>query len=140
MVIQRFWSRVPGKFVDEQTGKEIVLSDPFTEGPTFQGTVREWYENLAETLLKIIDQTGKCARCDKIKVITNGVVQPIIESTIAFRPLPASLDSKCPALVGTLFNSISVYYSHLADPSALTILSEDEHLAIIHILDLNLYR
>jgi hypothetical protein len=136
MVIERYWSRTPGKFVNEKTGEEIVLSDPSVVGPNFQGTVREWYESLVEMLLGIVDETEKCARCDKVKVITNGVIQPIIESTIAFRPLPASLDSKCPALVGTLFNSISVYYSHLADPAALTILSEDEHLAVVYILDL----
>lgn len=79
-----YWSRAPGKFVNKHTGqatvfsgpkekliKEFVLEDRTPEttvrvyekiespktlspGPTFCGTVREWYETLAETIIEAI--------------------------------------------------------------------------------------
>jgi len=46
-----YWSRAPGKFVNKETGNEVLVSDSLAPGPTFQGTVREWYETLVETII-----------------------------------------------------------------------------------------
>jgi hypothetical protein len=41
----KFWSRLPGKFVNEDTGSDISNT---TSPPDFTGNVSEWYETLIE--------------------------------------------------------------------------------------------
>lgn len=50
MITKRYWSRAPGKFVNKMTGEAAVLSSALSAGPLFNGTVREWYETLVETI------------------------------------------------------------------------------------------
>lgn len=47
--ITYYWNRMPGVFVDKQTGETHVL----VEGLTFRGSVREWYETLVETIIDV---------------------------------------------------------------------------------------
>ena len=42
-----YWSRTPGKFVNKKTGEDVN----FDNGYVFNGTVREWYETLVETII-----------------------------------------------------------------------------------------
>lgn len=52
-MINFFWSRSPGKFVNKKTGVEAQLTGM---GPNFLGTVREWYETLGETIVDVCNQ------------------------------------------------------------------------------------
>jgi hypothetical protein len=42
-----YWSRIPGKFIDKETGKEPERT-VLTPGPMYTGTVREWAEFLGQ--------------------------------------------------------------------------------------------
>lgn len=72
-----YFSRRPGEFVNETTGKSIEA--PFT------GTVREWYEMLAYFV-------ARCAKKEfKNEEIFEATVSPdvmtMLECTIVFRPI-----------------------------------------------------
>jgi len=54
-----YWSRAPGKFVNKRTGSEVQLSSTLATGPQFTGTVREWYETLAETIIDVANEIHK---------------------------------------------------------------------------------
>ena len=62
-MIELYWSRKPGNFVNKNTGQSYgTLID---KGPKFTGTVREWYETLIETC---IDARNQAVSAHKIKV------------------------------------------------------------------------
>ena len=48
-----YWSRAPGEFVNKTTGKTCMATNTvgIQSGPSFVGTVREWYETLVETIM-----------------------------------------------------------------------------------------
>ncbi len=54
-----FWSRAPGKFVNKRTGSEVQLTSTLATGPSFTGTVREWYETLVETIIDVANEIHK---------------------------------------------------------------------------------
>ena len=51
-----YWSRMPGKFVNKVSGAEQSKGSTLSTGPTFTGTVREWYETLVETIIDVGNQ------------------------------------------------------------------------------------
>lgn len=48
-MITRYWNRRPGKFINTRTRKKLT----YAIAPVFDGTVREWYETLAEVLFDV---------------------------------------------------------------------------------------
>jgi len=70
-MIELYWSRKPGNFVNKTTGESYIsLIESGTLPllgtlPKFTGTVREWYETLVETC---IDARNQAVRAHKIKV------------------------------------------------------------------------
>ena len=73
-----YWSRAPGKFVNKKTGKEFgnVSSVVSNAGPMFNGTVREWYETLVETIIDASNVSQKSkgvppTRTEKIELTGN---------------------------------------------------------------------
>lgn len=54
-MIKFYWSRVPGKFVNKHSGEEAGKGLPFVP-PQFNGSVREWYETLIETVIDASNQ------------------------------------------------------------------------------------
>lgn len=113
-----YWSRAPGKFVNKLTGREISLSSTLSPGPTFQGTVREWYETLCETIIDVANTIHrKTLRGSANFVVTSPDVCTILEASVAWRPL-ISIDAQGQVAnpftlgaepVGSLNNRFTVY-------------------------------
>lgn len=113
-----YWSRAPGKFVDKTTGAEITLSSTLAPGPTFQGTVAEWYQTLVETIIDVANTIHrKTLRGSANFVVTSPDVCTILEASVSWKPL-LSLDSAGQVAnpftlgcepVGTLNNRFTVY-------------------------------
>jgi len=98
-----YWNRVPGKFVNKQTGVPFSLSPSLSIGLQFTGTVREWYETLNETIIDVRNHLHRDMgrNSDEINVTVSPDVRCILESTIIFKPgLDKKGDRRDP--VGTL--------------------------------------
>jgi len=122
-----FWSRVPGKFVSKTTGAE------YSGKIDFNGTVREWYETLVETLIDVsfglernIPASLKCEECGTKKYAVNACVvspdiQTILECSVLYKPSFALQAETSPfgtcatcgkvnvPLVGSLANRFDIY-------------------------------
>jgi hypothetical protein len=83
-MITLHWSRVPGRFVMKKTGESV-------SGIPFEGTVREWYETLVET---IIDCVRELAQARDLLLHVDITVHPdvncILQCSIRFHPAPPS--------------------------------------------------
>jgi hypothetical protein len=81
-----FWSRAPGKFVDKESGRAIADSMD-TTGPMFRGTVREWYETLAETIIDVANQIHrKTLRGAANFIVVGPDVATILEASVLYKP------------------------------------------------------
>ncbi len=78
------WSRLPGKFVNRQTGAGL---DPVTNGfPDFTGNVSEWYETLVETINDVSAQIHrKTLRGGANFVVVSPEIANLLEFTAGFR-------------------------------------------------------
>lgn len=113
-----YWSRSPGKFVNKLTGREVLMNSTLSPGPTFQGTVREWYETLIETIIDVANTIHrKTLRGSANFIVTSPDVCTILEASVAWRPL-ISIDAQGQVAnpftlgaepVGTLNNRFTVY-------------------------------
>ena len=113
-----YWSRAPGKFVNKQSGAEVLLSSTLSPGPTFQGTVREWYETFVETIIDVANTIHrKTLRGAANFIVTSPDVATILEASVAWKPL-ISIDASGQVAnpftlgaepVGTLNNRFTVY-------------------------------
>ena len=95
-----YWSRVPGTFVDRETGAASVPQGDFT------GTVSEWYETLLEVVNDVSAQIHrKVLRGGATFIVTSPEVANILEFTAGFRAKVTHDDDKGTAgtvNVGTL--------------------------------------
>ncbi len=103
-----YWSRIPGRFVRKDTG--AVYS-----GPTFTGTVREWYETLIETCIDVANNIHrKTLRGAANFLVTSPDVATVLEASVLYKPV-LSMDPKETMFtvgtekVGTLNNRFTVY-------------------------------
>jgi hypothetical protein len=81
-----FWSRAPGKFVNKVTGRLVQLTSTLDPGPEFTGTVREWYETLAETIIDAANTIHrKTLRGSANFVVTSPDVCTILEQSSLYR-------------------------------------------------------
>ena len=113
-----YWSRMPGKFVNKESGAEVKLADSLSAGPRFTGTVREWYETLVETIIDVANQIHrKTLRGSANFVVTSPEVATIFEASVLYKP-NYSLDgqgqvgnpfSLGAAPIGSLSNRFTVY-------------------------------
>jgi hypothetical protein len=113
-----YWSRSPGKFVNKETGAEVSSTSSLTPGPSFTGTVREWYETLTETIIDAANTIHrKTLRGSANFIVVGPDVATILESSVMYRP-SYSLDGDgqvgAPMTigadkVGTLSNRFTVY-------------------------------
>ena len=113
-----FWSRAPGKFVNKQSGAEATRSSTLAGGPSFTGTVREWYETLVETIIDVANEIHrKTLRGSANFVVCSPEVATVFEASVLYKPQynldgdgqvsqPFSLGA---APVGTLSNRFTVY-------------------------------
>ncbi len=76
----RYWSRVPGQFLDRETGEVAAAAGDFT------GNVSEWYETLVETINDVSAQIHrKTLRGAANFVVCGPEIANILEFTAGFR-------------------------------------------------------
>lgn len=81
-----FWSRASGRFVNKLTGTEIARTNTTYPGPSFTGTVREWYETLIETVTDAANMIyKKTLRGSGNFIVCSPEVGTILEATIGYR-------------------------------------------------------
>jgi hypothetical protein len=90
-MITLYWSRKSGKFVNMKTGNAHahVVIDGNEAGPKFEGTVREWYETLVETMIQVqgmAADAGRTARNALVDCKCGPDVATIMECSVLFRP------------------------------------------------------
>ena len=113
-----FWSRAPGKFVNKTTGVEATRSSSLAAGPTFTGTVREWYETLIETVIDVANEIHrKTLRGSANFIVVSPDVATVLEASVMYKP-NISMDSNGQigasmsigaAPIGTLSHRFTVY-------------------------------
>jgi len=106
VLFKLFWSRHPGKFVNKRTGQPAII--PGYPGPVFDGTVREWYETLVETIIDCGNQMWRDLKETPTTVYVGQDVKCILESSVLFKPnfhVSAPPDNR----VGTLSNRFDIY-------------------------------
>jgi len=113
-----YWSRAPGKFVNKETGSEVLASDALAPGPSWRGTVREWYETLTETIIDVGNQIHrKTLRGSANFIVVGPDVATVLEASIFYKP-SYTLDGDGQVgsgmvigadKVGTLSNRFTVY-------------------------------
>jgi len=84
-----YWDRRPGVFVNKTTGREVDLSTPLSPGPAFNGSIREWYETLTETLIDVrnnLTPEGKVR--ERTIVRAHPDVCCMLICSVLFRPSP----------------------------------------------------
>ena len=112
-----YWSRAPGKFVNKETGGEVLATDTLAPGPSFRGTVREWYETLVETIIDVGNQIHrKTLRGSANFIVVGPDVATILESSVFYKPsYTLDGDGQVSGMVlgadkvGTLSNRFTVY-------------------------------
>lgn len=81
-----FWSRAPGRFVNKVTGTEGTRSSSLAPGPTFTGTIQDWYQTLLETISDAANVIHKkTLRGSGNFIITSPDVCTMFEHTLAYR-------------------------------------------------------
>jgi hypothetical protein len=113
-----YWSRAPGKFVNKQNGTEIAKTSSSYPGPSFTGTVREWYETLVETVIDVANEIHRLTlRGSANFIVVSPDIATILEASVLYRPsytidgegqvgAPMNLGAE---KVGTLSNRFTVY-------------------------------
>jgi hypothetical protein len=92
-----YWSRVPGDFVNKETGATPTLAAT----AAFTGTVREWYETLIETIIDVGNTIHrKTLRGAANFIVVGPDVATILEASVYYRP---ALDFDAQGQVGTPF-------------------------------------
>jgi len=116
--VVRYWSRAPGKFVNKETGKALGKTDSLAPGPSFAGTVREWYETLVETVIDVANEIHRLTlRGSANFIVVSPDIATILEASVLYRPAytldgdgqvsqPMSLGAE---KMGTLSNRFTVY-------------------------------
>ena len=113
-----YWSRAPGKFVNKVTGNPIALTNSLSIGPSFTGTVQDWYQTLIETITDVANTIHrKTLRGAANFIVTGPDVCTILESAVTYKP-KYTLDSEGQVgnpmtlgaeAVGTVSNRFTVY-------------------------------
>jgi hypothetical protein len=113
-----YWSRAPGKFVNKETGAEILAGSSLAPGPSFRGTVREWYETFIETIIDVGNQIHrKTLRGSANFIVVGPDVATILEASVFYKPsytLDGEGQVSQPMVLGaektgTLSNRFTVY-------------------------------
>lgn len=143
-VVTLYWSRAPGKFVNKLTGQEALTSKSIGPGPFFQGTVREWYETLVETIVDAGTQAGVITG----NLVTSRDVATILEHLVSYRPnieeMNAVYCASCQKKlehetkhIGTLNNRFKVFISPVkSNQIFVSGPEEDSDYAEVNVLDM----
>ncbi len=133
-----FWSRAPGKFVNKTTGQAFTF--PNGLGPTFSGTVREWYETLVETLIDAGNHVEKVMLAQPDSVHVGPDVLTLLQCSVLFRPTFSVDDNDVQMYEGTLSNRFKVFKdSSLTNTCRLSgVANNVRFVAEVVILDMNI--
>ena len=113
-----YWSRSPGKFVNKTTGTAVQLASSLATGPSFTGTVREWYETLVETIIDVANEIHrKTLRGSANFIVVSPEVATIFEASVLYKPsikIDGNGQASAPfqlgaAAIGSLSNRFTVY-------------------------------
>jgi len=80
-MVEYFWCRVPGSFVDETTGTPV--------SGTFAGTARDWFQTLALTvsdMAQAVSDSG-VEFDDQYRIVTSENVGSVLQSSALFKPV-----------------------------------------------------
>ena len=83
-----YWSRCPGKFVNKYTGLWPWGSARGVGGPSYEGTVQEWYETLAETIMDAHHHILRRQYGAPNILEVNDSAFTILQHTVVFSPNP----------------------------------------------------
>jgi hypothetical protein len=113
-----YWSRSPGKFVNKTSGQAVELASSLATGPSFTGTVREWYETLVETIIDVANEIHrKTLRGSANFIVVSPEVATIFEASVLYKPsikIDGNGQASAPfqlgaAAIGSLSNRFTVY-------------------------------
>ena len=113
-----YWSRSPGKFVNKTNGTAVSLASSLATGPSFTGTVREWYETLVETIIDVANEIHrKTLRGSANFIVVSPEVATIFEASVLYKPsikIDGNGQASAPfqlgaAAIGSLSNRFTVY-------------------------------
>ena len=112
-----YWSRLPGKFLNRQTGAPIGAgtANESLMGADFTGTVSEWYETLVETINDVSAAIHrKTLRGGANFIVTSPEVANLLEFTAGFR---ANVTADSNGTVGAVnVGSLSKKWDVFVDP------------------------
>jgi hypothetical protein len=90
-----YWSRMPGNFVNRETGAGLEQAADSTGFPEFTGTVSEWYETLVETINDVSARIHrKTLRGGANFIVVAPEVANLLEFTSGFRANVTADDTK----------------------------------------------
>ena len=90
-----YWSRLPGNFVNRETGAGLEQAADSTGFPEFTGTVSEWYETLVETINDVSARIHrKTLRGGANFIVVAPEVANLLEFTSGFRANVTADDTK----------------------------------------------
>jgi len=113
-----YWSRSPGKFMNKRNGNLVTPGGAGSIGPSFTGTVREWYETLVETIIDVANEIHRLTlRGSANFIVVSPDIATILEASVLYRPsysldgdgqvgTPMSIGAE---KMGTLSNRFTVY-------------------------------
>jgi|10_taG_2_1085330.scaffolds.fasta_scaffold00499_13 hypothetical protein len=109
----RYWSRLPGKFVNRETGLDASNA---ASPPDFTGNVSEWYETLIETINDVSAQIHrKTLRGAANFVVCGPEIANLLEFTAGFRA-NVSADSDRGDAGAVKVGSLSKKFDVIVDP------------------------
>ena len=90
-----YWSRLPGNFVNRETGASLEAATNSAGYPEFTGTVSEWYETLVETVNDVSARIHrKTLRGGANFIVVSPEVANLLEFTSGFRANVTADDNK----------------------------------------------
>jgi hypothetical protein len=90
-----YWSRLPGNFLNRESGASLELIDTAHGYPEFTGTVSEWYETLIETINDVSARIHrKTLRGGANFCVVSPEVANLLEFTTGFRANVTADDNK----------------------------------------------
>ncbi len=136
-----FWSRSPGKFVNKMTGQPVMLASSLAQGPTFDGTVREWYECLVETCIDASNRIHEYTKDSPAEIIRCGPdVLTIFECSVLYRP-SFSVDNNSSPYEGMLSNRFKVIKDMSMERNKIEVSrvrNNKKSFSIVTVMDMNI--
>ena len=114
-----YWSRIPGKFVNKETGEAYLCSI------SFNGSVREWYETLVETIHDVSNNIERKIGTEANFCIVSPDVATILECSVLHHhfcrapedfPTQVEIELEAAKVGALLFARAPVVYQHPGMP------------------------